>query len=1210
MNFLMNRRIVLFGVVGVTLGTVGYALSRVFKDILTVLLVVIILALVVAVVIMWLKQRKAAAGSAEIESTIASQADRDIERSVPAQAADLVNMKADLLTAIEALKTSKSGLKGGGGALATLPWYLLLGPKGAGKGTLVRTSGLNFPLKDSQGQGPRSVRGVGGTRTLEWWLSEEAVLLEMPGGLLKTSEFGDTDDWFAFLEVLRKQRPERPINGVIATVALNQLADQPGAEIEKLGRRVRDRVTELNQHLGVTFPTYVVFTGTDRIAGFSEFFAELDAPRRAQAWGATIPVAEALGRPADELFDDEYHTLTTALSRRWISRMGSLPDGEQRSRVFAFPLQLERIRLALRQFIKTLFDTGGPGERPLFRGFYLTSAEPSGAAVDRVFTQAAAAIGLTAAPAASPTPAGGGAWFVSDLFTRVIFPDRDMVTEATDVATRRQRLRVMLAGVLGLTLLVLFALFAVVSCSNGNLIDKTRRAAIVVKQVSAAGAFEQKVEAQHQLMTRIARLEALREHLPWWRHLGGYWGNDVIDPALQVYARHTLTTLVRPALRQMDVDLAASITTPQAAFVPVFYRYWAWRLLRKPDEMRSGDSRIIAGVVRQSLANDLAGVPSGRREAVGSMVEQDVDFLAAHDRLIAQLMNVYVEGDVGNLGPRASAWLAQHWDRQGIYDDLIERQVKAQTHDVDLAALIGRAEPLSSPAPIAGPYTRAGWVVVKPLLAWYRDRLAEPWVEDFADSATALTGDLGDRYARNYTRAWNGFLSAVQVANSPNRQTCAGLINDIAKEDSPLFQLLRKAAEQTRFTQDPGPGVEQVQQDYEILQSFEVERGAADAKKRGFFGGIAHWFGGLFRKKDAKGGSFDLVSSEKQNYVRLLGVLLQKAQDLAQPSAASQAYNAIFISLSPTEASLVDQFRAAAQSLIDNHRGRAGNNATIRVLWLPLRVLSAVGPIPDPPQDTGAGPTPNVTLVQGGAPGNVHLPPDVNAKWQQQVVAPFQSKLAGKYPIAAYGPDVPLADFAEFFKPGGTFWHFYDETLKPYLAEDGTPVAGAASVVPPALIRAVKSAHDIRDAFFAVGADPSLRFMQRNGPPEPVHFTPGYTLAWIDFEVGGQPPIHWTMGARPWTNRTWPGPQPSAGAAVRASGNNKTFETHEIGVWGFFRLLEKGTFGGTESVPQVQVRVSSGTETWSLPFEFQLEGESPRHPFKRNFLRFSLPPSI
>src|SRR2546426_858187 len=81
-------------------------------------------------------------------------------------------------------------------------------------GVLIQRSGLHFPLTDSA-RNPRSVRGVGGTRSLEWWLSEEAVILDMPGRLLKNSEFQDTEDWVAFLETLRSQRRDKPLNGVV-----------------------------------------------------------------------------------------------------------------------------------------------------------------------------------------------------------------------------------------------------------------------------------------------------------------------------------------------------------------------------------------------------------------------------------------------------------------------------------------------------------------------------------------------------------------------------------------------------------------------------------------------------------------------------------------------------------------------------------------------------------------------------------------------------------------------------------------------------------------------------------------------------------------------------------------------------------------------------------------------------------------------------------
>src|SRR5205085_7157598 len=109
------------------------------------------------------------------------QANEDIGRSIPAQAASLEHLKADLVSAIQSLRASK---RGGEGALSVMPWYLVLGPAGSGKGTLVQRSGLTFPLKEGNGGGPRAVKGVGGTRQLEWWLSEEAVLLEMPGKLL------------------------------------------------------------------------------------------------------------------------------------------------------------------------------------------------------------------------------------------------------------------------------------------------------------------------------------------------------------------------------------------------------------------------------------------------------------------------------------------------------------------------------------------------------------------------------------------------------------------------------------------------------------------------------------------------------------------------------------------------------------------------------------------------------------------------------------------------------------------------------------------------------------------------------------------------------------------------------------------------------------------------------------------------------------------
>ena len=59
--------------------------------------------------------------------------------------------------------------------LYELPWYVVIGPPGAGKTTALVNSGLRFPLAGSGEAQP--VSGVGGTRYCDWWFTEDAVIV-------------------------------------------------------------------------------------------------------------------------------------------------------------------------------------------------------------------------------------------------------------------------------------------------------------------------------------------------------------------------------------------------------------------------------------------------------------------------------------------------------------------------------------------------------------------------------------------------------------------------------------------------------------------------------------------------------------------------------------------------------------------------------------------------------------------------------------------------------------------------------------------------------------------------------------------------------------------------------------------------------------------------------------------------------------------------
>src|SRR3954453_22117880 len=120
----------------------------------------------------------------------------------------------------DALATLKSASGGKSGYLYELPWYVIIGPPGAGKTTALVNSGLKFPL--ARGARPAAIAGVGGTRYCDWWFTEEAVLIDTAGRYTtqESDARADKQSWFSFLYLLKKNRPRQPINGVIVAISV------------------------------------------------------------------------------------------------------------------------------------------------------------------------------------------------------------------------------------------------------------------------------------------------------------------------------------------------------------------------------------------------------------------------------------------------------------------------------------------------------------------------------------------------------------------------------------------------------------------------------------------------------------------------------------------------------------------------------------------------------------------------------------------------------------------------------------------------------------------------------------------------------------------------------------------------------------------------------------------------------------------------------
>ena len=106
----------------------------------------------------------------------------------------------------------------------------------------------------------------------------------------------DKAGWLAFLGLLKRTRARQPLNGVLVAIALSDIAAAPAAERLAHARAIRRRVKELYDQLGVRVPVYALFTKADLIAGFTEFFDDLDRERRGQVWGVTLSAEQVRRR--------------------------------------------------------------------------------------------------------------------------------------------------------------------------------------------------------------------------------------------------------------------------------------------------------------------------------------------------------------------------------------------------------------------------------------------------------------------------------------------------------------------------------------------------------------------------------------------------------------------------------------------------------------------------------------------------------------------------------------------------------------------------------------------------------------------------------------------------------------------------------------------------------------------------------------------------
>lgn len=507
-----------------------------------------VVAIIVTLLLVWLvvwavRRWKAARASKNLEAAMDAEADRAIKAAPTKESrAEMEAVRQRMQEAVKTIKTSKLGLTSGSAALYELPWYAVIGNPAAGKSTAIVRSGLNFPFSDKTSS---VIQGIGGTRNCDWFFTTEGILLDTAGRYSVHQE--DRDEWLGFLSLLKRNRPKAPLNGVIIAASLAELSNNKPEFAITLAKQLRQRVQELTEKLEVFAPVYVVFTKADLISGFAEFFEDRDRDERERVWGATLPYDTATKADVVASFDKHFDELNDGLKEASTVRMSmhrgeKLPPG-----VLTFPLEFSSLKAPLRTFITTLFEDNPYQFRPIFRGFYFTSAVQEGQSTGRASQRVAERFGLTPAATTAPTAAvvAQNGFFLRDLFSKVVFADANLVKQYTS----RNKLRWRYAAFFGGALL----LGAMLAGWTWSYVGNRQLVANVQADLNKAIKLQEgridlqsRLEALEIVQDRVDQLQRYRDERPWTIALGLYQGEALEAKMRAVYLAGLQEVLLKP----------------------------------------------------------------------------------------------------------------------------------------------------------------------------------------------------------------------------------------------------------------------------------------------------------------------------------------------------------------------------------------------------------------------------------------------------------------------------------------------------------------------------------------------------------------------------------------------------------------------------------------------------------------------------------------
>ena len=986
----------------------------------------------------------------------------------------------------------------------TLPWYLLLGPQGSGKTSLLEYSGLKLPLNPRQN---KTTAPPAPTVDCDWYFAEQGVLLDTSGDYLTQPDDASIRGWNTLLKLVGRHRRTKPLNGVLINVPVSLLMAEDHEPLEQLAAEVRSRLEEVHRRLRSQFPVYLVLSKADQIRGFSSFYSELSQEQIRQPLGFSIGEAQSVDR---HLLQKSFNDLLGVLGSQVIESTKRESHNRRVAQKVDLPRQLSMLVTPLADFIEKAFSGSRFEAGNAVRGIYLISAphlaepkpaiEPSSENADGHSMGTPKTVKLRGQPR-----------FIHDLLARIIFPEAGLAAlNKKEIRRIRWQQLAMCAAALG--------------CIG------------LVATLWAKG-FSQN-----------------DERLIYLNHLGEQLARDRLTPGPLDDAFAVLPRLEssHAALQLFDAEDSRLLSLDQRnATRPVLLNAYQYEL---ESQLLSRIAQQLANRVRADLHNrDELPISLRAYLMLDDLSRRDNAFLTA--RITADWRAGYAAtpGDQQKLGNHLSRLFEQparialdpgliEQARQALRNtpvaDLTYQTLKEKNRNLPDYHLNRQVDPYGalfgdSGYGIPGFYTKKNYqrYFLAQAMSLVQESLLDDWVmgaenvRDVSDTQ-ALMVELEQLYMRDYADHWSQAIGGIQLVPLDSAIEGAQQAALLTAANSPLLKLLVEIRENTRFSTPKAA----------LDASSATDQSSA----------LANAATGLAEK--AKSALLDQLPDNakialQRRFEPVHQLLDEDNNPALELTATLQALNNLHLELAMAARS--SQPEQAAFELAKSRMG--GQLDAISMLR----------------RSTARLPQPLSNWLGALADDSWRLLLDdayryINQRYQSELYSVYTEALAKRYPFnASSESDVAITDFREFFKAQGAVERFVDNYLKPFIKGENhsyklRSVDGRSLPISPNTLSQMSRVHTIRRSFFSENPEqPLIKFSL-----EP--YSLDQHLSRADFQFGDKQ-LEYRHGpimplALQWPNETDNG---IASLIVEHPDGRRVGYQENTGPWSLFRLIER-----------------------------------------------------